>query len=115
MLAHRNPPIVEYTDALAHRMPPHRIIYVFFDIMQRATILRSNLARQGVKTTTQVQKMQRNVAVRARVETLFLEEGFVAPEFTLPWPEKGFQSTSLMKDVVKVRLSLRRAIWIWIG
>lgn len=73
--------------------------------MQRATILRSNLARQGVKTTTQVQKMQRNVAVRARVETLFLEEGFVAPDFTLPWPEKGFQSISLMKDVVKVGLT----------
>lgn len=77
------------------------------NIMQRATILRSSLARGATRApSSHVQNCKRNVLVRARVETLFLEEGFVAPEFSLPWPEKGFEPISLMKDVVKVRLVL---------
>ena len=71
-------------------------------IMQRATILRSTLAGKAPAASI-VQNCNRNVVVHARVETLFLEEGFVAPEFSLPWPEKGFEPVSLMKDVVKVR------------
>ncbi len=77
--------------------------------MQRATILRSNLAGTVARMPASIVQncRNRNVVVRARVETLFLEEGFVAPEFSLPWPEKGFEPTSLMKDVVKVRLGFR--------
>jgi hypothetical protein len=77
--------------------------------MQRATIPRSTLARTAVRTPASiVQNCKRNVVARARVETLFLEEGFVAPEFSLPWPEKGFEPVSLMKDVVKVRLGFHQ-------
>jgi thiol-disulfide isomerase/thioredoxin len=68
--------------------------------MQRIALSSSKIAAR-LPHAPQSSSNRRAVKVRARVETLFLEEGFVAPEFTLPWPEKGFENVSLMNDVVK--------------
>lgn len=37
----------------------------------------------------------------ARVETVFLEQGFIAPDFTLPCPQNNMAEVSLRQDVLK--------------
>ena len=105
----RASPIFLQGRSIADRSRTRILYHLIIGIMQRSVILTS---KPTAKTTVQksftttlkpaLATQQRSVLARmARVETLFLEEGFIAPEFSLPWPEKDFAPVSLMNDVVK--------------